>query len=172
MIHSWNGDTDGNGATPRVLLFDFKKAFDLVYHHILVRKLRSCNFHEQTVRWIVDFLTDRMQRVKIGQDFYSEWTSVPAGVTQGTRTGPWLFIMMIYDLNIPDIEMWKYVDDTTICELVAKNQSSSIQSAVDVFNKNASNDNFQLNEGRCKHGQKFGTFEPAHKAAGHSIYVC
>lgn len=46
--------------------------------------------------------------------------------------------------------MWTYVEDSTICELVAKNQSSSIQSAVDVFDKNASNDNFQLNEGKCK----------------------
>ena len=62
-----------------------------------------------------------MQRVKIGQDFYEEWASAPAGVTQGTKTGPWLFIVMMNDLNIPDTEMWKYVDDTTICDLVAKN---------------------------------------------------
>ena len=91
-----------------------------------------------------------MQRVKIGQDFYSEWASVPAGVTQRTKMGPWLFIMMINDLNIPNTEMWKYVDDTTICEIVAEDKLSSIQSAVDVFSKNASNDKFQLNEGKCK----------------------
>ena len=52
--------------------------------------------------------------------------------------------MGINDLNIPNSEMWKYVDDTTICEIVAKNQSSSLQSAVDVFGKNTSNDKFQL----------------------------
>jgi len=49
--------------------------------------------------------------------------------------------------------MWKYVDDTTICEIVAKNQSSSLQSAVEwieVFDKNASNDKFQSNEGKSK----------------------
>ena len=57
---------------------------------------------------------------------------------------------MINDLNIPDTEMWKYVDDTTICEIVAKNQSSSIQSALDLCCKNASNDKFHLNEGKCK----------------------
>ena len=32
----------------------------------------------------------------------------------------------------------------------AKDQFSYIQSAVDVFSKNASNDKFQLNEGKCK----------------------
>ena len=46
--------------------------------------------------------------------------------------------------------MWKYVDDITICEIVAKDQFSSIQSAVYVFSKNVSNDKFQLNEGKCK----------------------
>ena len=88
----------------------------------------------------MDFVTDRMQRVKIGRDVYSEWASVPAGVTQGTKLGPWLFVMMINDLNILNSEMWKYIDDTTICEIVAKDQFSSIHSAVDVFSKNASND--------------------------------
>ena len=33
MIHKWNEATDGTGATVRVVLFDFKKAFDLIDHH-------------------------------------------------------------------------------------------------------------------------------------------
>ena len=39
MLHSWNSSTDGNGATTRVVLVDFRKAFDLIDHHILVQKL-------------------------------------------------------------------------------------------------------------------------------------
>ena len=38
MTHTWKDATDGNGATVRVVLFDFKKAFDLIDHHILIRK--------------------------------------------------------------------------------------------------------------------------------------
>ena len=30
IIHPWNSATDGNGATLRVVLCDFKKAFDLI----------------------------------------------------------------------------------------------------------------------------------------------
>ena len=41
MLHSWNSSTDGNGATTRVVLFDFKKAFDLIDHHILIAKLTT-----------------------------------------------------------------------------------------------------------------------------------
>ena len=33
--------TDGNGAFVRVVLFVFKKAFDLIEHGILVRKLST-----------------------------------------------------------------------------------------------------------------------------------
>jgi hypothetical protein len=30
MLHSWNKTTDGNGSTNRVMLFDFRKAFDMI----------------------------------------------------------------------------------------------------------------------------------------------
>ena len=43
MLHSWNGSTDGNDATARVILFDFKKAFDLIDHSLLVAKLHTYN---------------------------------------------------------------------------------------------------------------------------------
>ena len=41
MTHNWYAGTDGNGATARVVLFDFRKAFDLIDHNVLVRKLSS-----------------------------------------------------------------------------------------------------------------------------------
>ena len=43
VLHSWNGSTDGNGATARVILFDFKKSFDLIDHCLLVAKLHTYN---------------------------------------------------------------------------------------------------------------------------------
>ena len=36
MTHSWLVNTDGNGATARVVLLDFRKAFDLIDHGVLV----------------------------------------------------------------------------------------------------------------------------------------
>ena len=39
MLHECSQGTDGNGLTIRTLLFDYKKAFDLTDHSILVRKL-------------------------------------------------------------------------------------------------------------------------------------
>ena len=78
--------------------------------------------------WIIDFLTDRTQRVKLGEDFLSEWRNVPAGEPQGTKLGQWLFIFMIDDINTSNTELWKYVDDTTIAECVDKKEDSRNQS--------------------------------------------
>ena len=39
MLHNWYKDTDRNGSTVRVMLFDLKKAFDLLDHAILMAKL-------------------------------------------------------------------------------------------------------------------------------------
>ena len=55
MTHSWLNSTDGNGATTRVVLFDFRKAFDLIDHTILVKKLCIYSLPSQVLSWIVDF---------------------------------------------------------------------------------------------------------------------
>ena len=46
--------------------------------------------------------------------------------------------------------MWKYVDDTTIAEVVDKSQESCIQQVVDDLAIQARGDGFQLNEKKCK----------------------
>ena len=85
IIHTWNSAIDGNGATVRVLLFEFKKAFDLTDLRILVGKLCSCDILDPIISLIIDFLTSRKQRVKLGHDCFSEWDVLPAGVSQGTK---------------------------------------------------------------------------------------
>ena len=60
MTHAWYCATGGNGASVRVMLFDFKKAFDLIATtEILVRKLGSYNIPDAVISWITDFLTSR-----------------------------------------------------------------------------------------------------------------
>ena len=69
---------------------------------------------------------------------------------QGTKLGPWLFLLMIDDIDVTDLDLWKYVDDTTMAEYVPKNHTSNIQDAVSVLATQSYANKFQLNESKCK----------------------
>ena len=150
MIHKWNEATDGTGATVRVVLFDFKKAFDLINHHLLLSRLARYDLPQWVYIWIKDFLTGRKQRVRLNQNSYSDWADISAGVPQGTKLGPWLFIIMINDLRVNNSNIWKFVDDTNLDEIVRKNGRSNIPTRIDDFATQISDDKFKLNETKCK----------------------
>ena len=78
MVHEWSQGTDGNGSTIRLLLFDYRKAFDLIDHSILISKLSVLDIAPSVINWIIDFLSDRSQRIKLCEGCVSEWGSVPS----------------------------------------------------------------------------------------------
>ena len=39
MIHHWSQATDGSGAAVRIILVDYRKAFDLIDHNDLIQKV-------------------------------------------------------------------------------------------------------------------------------------
>ena len=142
--------TDGTNASVRILLLDYRKAFDLIDHHLLVRKICQLRLPPQIINWVIAFLKSRFQRVKLANNCFSDWPPVPAGVPQGTKLGPWLFILMLNDLQIPNFDNWIYVDDTTVSEVVQNNSNSSMQSAANIVQDWSNTNKFQLNVKKCK----------------------
>ena len=114
LIHNWSSCTDKLRSFVRVLLLDFKKAFDHVDHSIIIQKLLDLNVHGCLIRWVASFLMDRHQRVKIG-DILSSWVTINGGVPQGTKLAALLFLVMVDDFQTIH-PIVKYVDDATVSE--------------------------------------------------------
>ncbi|RMX61299.1 hypothetical protein pdam_00023566 [Pocillopora damicornis] len=107
IINSSFAERHGTRSTVRVILFDYRKAFDLIDHVLLAGKLPALDIPVGVLFWIIDLLTDRTQRVKLGEDCLSKWRNVPAEVPEGTKLRPWLFILMITNINTSNTNLWR-----------------------------------------------------------------
>ena len=98
-----------------LLLVDFKKAFDLVDHEILILKLRMFGCSPLVLKWFTSYLSDHYQRTYF-KNTLSDMRPVKVGVPQGSILGPLLFILFINDLpsQLSHSESTMFADDTTV----------------------------------------------------------
>jgi len=93
---------------------------DLVDHNILFTKLSKYNISNFLLLCFASYLTNRQQRVRVNSSV-STFKNLKGAMPQGSWLGPLAFLVLIDDLST-GCPLHKYVDDTTLSELVQPKQ--------------------------------------------------
>ena len=151
-MEKWTEILDDGDAID-VIYTDFSKAFDSVPHQRLLKKLENLGIIGNTLGWIEEFLSNRVQRVRIESKF-SSWEKVTSGIPQGSVLGPILFVVFINDMpNVVDSLCQLFADDAKLFRNVnlRENENTS-KLQVDINNMTEWSTKWQLlfNTGKCK----------------------
>ena len=139
-----------NGNDARICFIDYTKAFDLIDHNILLSKFELLGLDRWIINWLRDYLSDREQRVKLGNSV-STWLKLNGAVPQGSWLGPLCFIVYMNDMELQDGTLThKYIDDITISESISSSNVSLLQTAVDKVKDWSHKNNMKLNENKTK----------------------
>ena len=152
MIDSWlNAIDDGNMIG--VVLVNFKKAFDLVDHDILLTKLGIYGMKNEPLSWFKSYLSQRQQQVSINNT-KSSFRPVSCGVPQGSILGPFLFLLFINDLPLytSNVSTDMYADDTTLYDVQSSQEviERNLQIALNKLHIWCKNNGMVLNAAKTK----------------------
>ena len=107
-------DLDRNKVSGLIFV-DYRKAFDLIDHLLLMKKLDAYGIRGNELNLLRDYLSNRSQYVNV-DGYCSSLKPMKFGVPQGSNLGLILFLLFINDLpsvvnhSVVDI----YADDTTL----------------------------------------------------------
>ena len=144
--HHWLKWLDDKANFVRVISFDFSKAFDSVPHDILTQKLKSTNLNPYIINWLINFVSCRRQRVAV-DGIVTNFVSINRGVPQGTVLGPFLFSLMVNDIEVKHPQMnnlTKFADDLTVSAPVTSSGDSALDEVTNIESW-ASNNRMTLN---------------------------
>lgn len=134
---------------------DFRKAFDLVDHSLLLKKLTHYRCGDNFIALMKSYLNNRVQVVNINGK-KSNTGIITCGVPQGSILGPLLFLIFINDLplylsdTVSSTDL--YADDTTIYDMQAdlKTLKANLQKALIILHEWCKQNGMLLNTEKTK----------------------
>ena len=149
LLHIILASIDGGDNYARVFFADFSKGFALVDHNALIEELKHLNVSQCLIRWIGAFLSFRPQRVMLNGSL-SPPVFPNGGIPQGTRLALLLFAILVNGLA----SFWpcrvKYVDDSTVFEIIPRCSPSYLPCMANHICQFATERGMRLNPKKCR----------------------
>lgn len=151
VLNDWTKAIN-EGSDVDVIFLDFSKAFDSVSHSRLSTKLKSYGIDGDILNWITKFLSNRVQRVRVGNTLSSA-LPVESGVPQGSILGPVLFLIFINDLPDNVNSSCKiFADDTKIYSRISSQEDhESLQNDINELFNWSMTWKLMFNASKCAH---------------------
>ena len=132
---------------------DLSKAFDTLYHELLIAKLNAYGFSHKSLGLLHSYLTNRWQRIKINISF-STWAEILQDVPQGSMLGPLRFNIYLKYLLFLDLEsdLCNFADDNTlhVCCLILNSVVDKLETSAKSVTNWLEFNYMKLNESECK----------------------
>ena len=134
------------------MFFDFSSAFNTIQPHLLAQKLKNMCLHPNIIKWILHYLTDRPQHVRLqnnranrqpqtntscNRDAFitSDTINTFTGAPQGTVLSPFLFTLYTSDCRFSSDSCYlqKFSDDSAVVGLLLKDNDEEYRERVESF---------------------------------------
>ena len=150
-LHLCLAHLENKNSHARMLFIDFSSAFNTVIPQHLVDKLSKIGISTSLCNWLLDFLTNRPQTVRVGNNS-SATTIINTGVPQGCVLSPLLFTLMTHDCcaKFETNHIIKFADDTTVVGLIKDNDDSAYREEVQLLINWCERNNLLLNVNKTK----------------------
>ncbi|XP_073426005.1 uncharacterized protein [Dendrobates tinctorius] len=124
--------TDERHSYVRILFMDFSSAFNTIDPNLLHKKMVALGVPLNLCLWIYNFLTARIQSVKVGP-FTSDALVTNIGAPQGCVLSPLLFSLYTNDCisSADSVKILKFADDMTLIGLIRGNAEDLYRSEVE-----------------------------------------
>lgn len=152
VLHTTLSHLDiGKGNYARLLFIDYSSAFNTIVPLRLVTKLRDLGFSSSLCSWVLSFLTDRPQVVKI-ENLTSSSRTLNIGAPQGCVLSPLLYSLYTYDCMATHSSntFVKFADDTVVVGLISNNNETAYLDEVEMLSLWCKDNNLDLNVSKTK----------------------
>ena len=113
MTEKWRTALDNKKVTA-ALSMDLSKAFNSLFHDILIAKIHPYGFEMSALKLIYSYLVDRTQAVKV-KGGRSKERQIKSGVPQGSLLGVLLFNIYLNDIfDSIDADLFNFADDNNL----------------------------------------------------------